>query len=106
MIVVKSFKKKKTFFLIILKFNIEKCNLAISISNDIINISNFVPDFINSFEQSRQFDIFLIFLKKKFFHQFIFNNFANYNKFIYKIEKEIEELRLYILNKYALYFGV
>jgi len=43
--------------------------------------------------------------KKEFFSLFILNNYSEYNRYIFKLEKEIETVRFEIMKRYLYEYG-
>ena len=106
MIVVKTIKKKNIYFAITIQCNIEVGNYKMMFSTSPFNINDFKANYIDSYELSMNFNLKNIKYRQLFFNQFVLVNSASSNRFIYKIEKEIEELRNYVLEQYVLRFGM
>ena len=105
MTLVKIIEKKHLYVVVTLEIKIAAGNYNIKFSNKQFEIDKFIPDFIENFEQSMNFSIRNLYFDKIFFNQFITNNFASYNKSIYRIEKEIKSLRKEVLESYIKFFG-
>lgn len=106
MILVKKITKRNLHVSVIIDLGMIKCNLAVFASDRDFDVLNFIPDNINTFKQSHNIPSLSLKKRKKFFHQFIFYNLSSYNKFIYRVEEEIEEFRVFAQKQYVLNFGL
>lgn len=103
---LKSIRKSNFHIILVLKLSKVYVQLFAMVSPTDIDLNNFNADNVNSFKQMQLANVVCLSKRKAFFNQFIFYNLSSYNKFIYKVEKEIEDFRLFAVRQYITNFGL
>ena len=91
---IKRFKKKNFDIKILISFDVDGFVITMESS------------FLSKEGVSVLDSIFNLKNKKEFFSLFVFNNYSEYNRYIFKMGKEIKNVRLEIMKRYLYEYGL
>ena len=107
MTITYDFIKPHLYVTITWTFNISKVHYQVLVSDrPLLTKAKPVIDYIHNFEQSGISDSEILKSRKRFFTTLIAPNLASYNRYIFKIEKEINNLYPSIHELFISHFGI